>query len=165
MSSEQNNCGSCRKGCAITRGTSSVNTGGHTAYDRECNWKSWVLELLRGDGAACRKHVPFVEGTRMSPVLLFEGPLRSCGGASALKRWQGSPFPPCLCAMFRITKTLGKNRYRVELTELLSCGGHWLWWALALETGQLRQGRVGRWGRGRFDSSLLEKKWGHWVSG
>lgn len=33
-----------------------------------------------------------------------------------------------------------------------------------MEVGQLKQGGIDRWGRGRFDSCLLEKKWGHGVS-
>lgn len=61
--------------------------------------------------------------------------------------------------MFWITKTVDRNRHRMELAELLNCVG------TGLEARQLKQGRVGRWGRGRFDSSLLEKKWGHGVSG
>jgi hypothetical protein len=47
----------------------------------------------------------------------------------------------------------------------VGCCRHWLSWALALEAGQLGQDGVGRWGRDRFDSCLLEKKWGHGVSG
>lgn len=55
--------------------------------------------------------------------------------------------------MFWITKTVDRNRYRMELAELLSCVG------IGLEARQLKQ-----LGQGRFDSSLLEKKWGHGVS-
>lgn len=69
---------------------------------------------------------------------------------------------------FWITKLLGRTDTEWSWPSFLAVvgtgyGGHSLWWALALEAAQLRQGGVGRWGRGRFDNSL-QGTWCFWVA-